>query len=132
MINPISRRFGLQQRRKIRLIDDYTESGVNTCVTSVESPVLHTIDVACAVLALWFGLCGEQGLNPELVSRTFDLTSAYRQVALSSDGKRFACIRVFNPAFWGGKECTRLPPLGEGYLVDWCSWLRAALDVLFR
>ena len=95
---PISRRFGLQQKRgKIRLVDDYTESGVNTCVTSVESPVLHTIDVACAVLALWFGLCGERGLDPELVARTFDLTSAYRQVALSSEGKQFACIRVYDP-----------------------------------
>jgi hypothetical protein len=95
---PISRRFGLRQKRgKIRLIDDYTESGVNTCVTSVESPVLHTIDVACALIALWFNMCGERGLNPELVARTFDLTSAYRQVALNKEGRRFACIRVFDP-----------------------------------
>ena len=95
---PISRRFGLQQKRgKIKLIDDYTESGVSTCVTSVTFPVLQTMDVACAVLALWFGLRSEKGLDPELVARTFDLTSAYRQVALSSDGERFARIRVFDP-----------------------------------
>ena len=95
---PISRRFGLAQKKgKIRLIDDYTESGVNTCVTAVESPVLHTIDVACALLAFWFGECEEGGCDPTLVARTFDLASAYRQVALSSEGKRFACIRVFDP-----------------------------------
>ena len=52
--HPISRRFGLLQTKgRVRLIDDYTESGVNTCVTTVDAPVLHTIDVACAVLALW-------------------------------------------------------------------------------
>ena len=84
---PISRRFGLKQKRgKIRLIDDYTESGVNTCVTSVESPVLHTIDVGCALIALWFNMCSDKGLNPQLVARTFDLTSAYRQIALNREG----------------------------------------------
>ena len=41
---PISRRFGfLQKKGKIRLIDDYTESGVNKCVTSVESPVMEIL-----------------------------------------------------------------------------------------
>ena len=33
-----------------------------------------------------------------MVARTFDLTSAYRQVALSSEGKQFSCIRVFDPS----------------------------------
>lgn len=73
---PISRRFGLLQKRgKIRLIDDYTESGANKSVTSVVSPVLHTTDVACALLELWFGMCGERGGDSCLVARTFDLTS---------------------------------------------------------
>jgi len=53
--------------------------------------------VACALLALWLGACDDGKLDPTLVARTFDLTSAYRQVALSSEGKRFACIRVFDP-----------------------------------
>ena len=48
---PVSRRFGLIQKKgKLRLIDDYTESGVNACVTSVEAPVLHTVDVAGATI----------------------------------------------------------------------------------
>ena len=81
----------------MRLIDDLSESGVNSTVTSVESPILHTIDVACAVLAFWFGLCNEGGMDPKLVVRTFDLTSAYRQVGLSQAGREFACIRVFDP-----------------------------------
>lgn len=95
---PISRRFGLLQKKgKVRLIDDFSESGVNSTVTSVESPVLHTIDVACAVFAFWFLLCREDCVDPELLVRTFDLTSAYRQVGLSRAGREFACIRVFDP-----------------------------------
>lgn len=38
--------------------------------------------------------------------------SAYRQVALSSDGKQFACIRVFDPTSkrmnFSGAVCYRL------------------------
>ena len=95
---PISRRFGLRQKGgKVRLIDDFSASGVNKCVTVIEAPVLHTIDVACAALTMWFGECYKHGLNPKLVVRTFDLTSAYRQVALSACGRRYACIRVFDP-----------------------------------
>lgn len=57
-----------------------------THVTSVESPVLlHTIDVACAVLSLWFGMSDVGGLDPKLVVRTFDLTSAMGDVLRASE-----------------------------------------------
>ena len=96
---PISRRFGLLQKKgKLRLIDDYSESGVNSCVTAVESPLLHTVDIACAVLVLWFHACVAAKASPELLARTFDLKSAYRQVGLSPDGRNFSCLRVFDPS----------------------------------
>ena len=95
---PLSRRFGLKQRHdNIRLIDDYSESGVNSCVTVTESPLLHTVDIACAVLTIWFGMCEEAGIGKDLAVRTFDLASAYRQVGLSDKGQQFAFLRVFNP-----------------------------------
>ena len=62
-----------------------------------EAPVLHTVDIACAVMVLWFEACVEAGISPELLVRTFDLKSAYRQVGLSSSGRDHACIRVFDP-----------------------------------
>lgn len=96
---PVSRRFGLIQKKgKLRLIDDYTESGVNACVTSVEAPVLHTVDVAGATLVMWFNACKVANISPELVVRTFDLKSAYRQVGLSKSGRNYACSRVFDPS----------------------------------
>eukprot|EP00435_Cladocopium_sp_Y103_P046836 s740_g13.t1 len=94
---PISRRFGLrQQKGKVRPIDDYIESGVNSCVATVEAPVLHTVDTAAATLMLWFDECNANNFDPKLEVRTFDLTSSYRQVALSPSGKRFAFTQVFD------------------------------------
>ena len=97
---PVSRRFGLKQKHKVRLIDDFSESSessVNEAVTVWESPTLHTVDVAASALSIWFGdtLCGS--LGPSLVVRTFDLSSVYRQVGLSPKGRNYAYIRVYNP-----------------------------------
>ena len=47
---PLYRRFGLKQKHKVRLIDDFSQSSVNQSVTVSETPVLHTIDVACALM----------------------------------------------------------------------------------
>ena len=94
---PISKRFGLRQKHKVRLIDDFSESSVNQAVMVTESPVLHTVDVACAALAYWFSLCSEMGTDPALVARTFDLSSAYRQVGLNHEGRSVGYVRVYNP-----------------------------------
>jgi hypothetical protein len=123
--HPISRRFGLLQKKgKMRLIDDYTESGVNTCVTTVEAPVLHTIDVACVVLALWFGTCEEFELDSTVVARTFDLTSAYGQVALSREGKRFLASGYLTLTLVAcnslGVSCSLLEP--HGVFMHSCVW----------
>ena len=42
---PVSRRFGLRQRHKVRLTDDFSESSVNQAVTVFETPLLHTVDI---------------------------------------------------------------------------------------
>ena len=94
---PISTRFGLRQKHKIRLIDHVSESSVNQAVMVSESPVLHTVDFACAAICLWFSLCSELGVDPSLVAPTFDLWSAYRQVGLNSEGRSVAYVRVYNP-----------------------------------
>ena len=90
---PISRRFGLRQKHKIRLIDDFSESSVNGTV----SVFLHTVDVACAAIMHWFSCSQAAGCDSKLLARTFDLSSAYRQVGLDASGRDVAFIRVFNP-----------------------------------
>jgi len=81
----------------VRLIDDFSESSVNQSVTVSETPVLHTIDVACALISKLFTTAAHLGAHTELVVRTFDLSSAYRQIALNEEGRSVAYIRVFNP-----------------------------------
>ena len=46
----VSRRFGLEQPNKVRLIDDFTASGINLTVQAGESPKPHTVDVDAGVL----------------------------------------------------------------------------------
>ena len=95
--SPISKRFGLRQKHKIRLIDDFSESSVNSTVTVYETPVLHTVDVACAAIMHWFSCSRGSGVSATLFARTFDLSSAYRQVGLNRAGRDVAFIRVFDP-----------------------------------
>ena len=95
--SPISRRFGLVQKEKVRLIDDFSAAGVNSCVNVFESPSLHTIDVVAAILAYWNGETNKVGDSAGLRIRTFDLSSAYRQLALSSKGRGSAYIAVYDP-----------------------------------
>lgn len=74
-----------------------SESSANQAVMVSETPVLHTVDVACAALAYWFSLCSELHLDSSLVARTFDLSSAYRQVGLNSEGRSVGYVRVYDP-----------------------------------
>jgi hypothetical protein len=95
---PVSRRFGLRQRHKVRLIDDFSESSVNQAVTVFETPLLHTVDIAAATLIFWLRGCKNLQRAASLMVRTFDLSSAYRQVGLSPAGRAFSYIRVLCPA----------------------------------
>ena len=108
---PISRRFGLKQKAKTRLIDDFAASGVNGTVTVFEAPVLRTIDIAAALVSIWFERCSDMNVDSSLETRTFDLKSAYRQVALSEAGRAKAFIKVYCPETKEGKlfQCQVLP-----------------------
>ena len=108
---PISRRLGLKQRDKVRPIHDFSASGVNDAVTSWESPMLHTVDVISSVVVAWFQTAQKFGKQMDLLTRTFDLTSAYRQVALSCEGRKHSVICVFDPVERKGKlfRCNVLP-----------------------
>ena len=95
--SPITRRFGLSQKHKVRLIDDYTQSGVNHCVTVHESPSLHTVDIAASLVTLWLRKCKLNQCLAQLQIKTFDLSSAYKQIALNNEGRKFSFIAVWDP-----------------------------------
>ena len=96
--SPITRRFGLSQKHKVRLIDDYTQSGVNHFVTVHESLSLHTVDIAASLVTVWLRMCKLNNQCPaQLLIKTFDLSSAYKKIALNADGRRFSFIAFWDP-----------------------------------
>lgn len=78
----LSRRFGLRQPNKIRLIDDLSGSFVNSSVQSEESPKPHTTDVVAAIALELLKKC-----DCQVLGRAFDLKSAYRQLGIHPDSR---------------------------------------------
>ena len=89
----VSRRFGLRQPGKIRLIDDLSASGINQTVQAVESPKPHSADFIAAML-LEVLKCSK---GMPLMGRSFDLKSAYKQLAIAKQSLSFAFVAVYNP-----------------------------------
>ena len=91
----ISRRFGIRQSDKIRVIDDFSESLVNSTVGSFEKIDLMAVDeTASLVLKTMQQFSGKP---VDLKARTFDLKSAYRQIPLSEQSREFSYIAVYCP-----------------------------------
>ena len=92
----ISRRFPLAQSNKVRLIDDFSVSGVNdSCV--IHSKInLHMIDTLGATVRKYFKVCRERGFDSSLLGKTFDLKSAYRQAPICSEHLKFSYFSVYN------------------------------------
>ena len=115
-----SRRFGLLQGgQKVRLIDDCTASFLNATVTVNESPKPHTTDVLGAVCV---ESMTKNGPVP-LMGRSFDLKSAYRQVAVSPHSRWCAYILVWDCDL-GRAVCFRLKALPFGACKSVYAFLR--------
>ena len=89
----ISRRFGLRQPGKIRLIDDLSASNVNQTVQCSESPKPQSIDFVAALLLTILKSSG----GAKIKGRSFDLKSAYKQLAIAESSLRFAFVAIYNP-----------------------------------
>ena len=93
----VSRRFGIRQTSgdtiKIRLIDDFSASGVNDTVQVESAARLHTLDVAAALCMELLKVSG----NQQWLGKTIDLSSAYRQLGISPESKWVSYIAVFDP-----------------------------------
>ena len=136
-----SHRFPLRQGGKLRPIDDYSLSGVNACVTTLEAPTVDTVDVAAAMAAKLCWSLKDRGRASKLVGRSYDLTSAYRQLCVSKESRPFAIVAVYDPhrkrAVWFRQVCL---PFGSkasvngfircGRCIQWlanrCLWIAAS------
>ena len=93
----VSHRFPLWQHDKLRPIDDYSRSGVNACVTTLEQPTVDTADVAAAMFAKLCERLGNAKRPSWVKGRSFDLTAAYRQLCVSVGSRKFAVVAVYDP-----------------------------------
>ena len=125
----------LRQGVKLRPIDGYSRSSVNSCVTAVESPTVDTADVAAAVAASLCWSLTDRGRSSKLVGRSH---CCILQVCVSKESRSFAIIAVYDPirrrVVWFRQVC--LPFGGKasvnsyilrGRCVQWlankCLWI---------
>ena len=81
----ISRRFPLLQGEKIRMIDDYSVSGVNDSCTINTKLDLHVIDTFVAAAKSYFEEMDACGKDVSLQAKAYDLKTAYRQIPIRND-----------------------------------------------
>lgn len=93
----ISRRFGLRQSTKVRVIDDFSCSGVNDTCQTHSKPELHAIDCFCGLVKAWFKRSLTADTSGLLLAKTYDLKSAYRQVPVATSHLKYGYVCVYNP-----------------------------------
>ena len=96
----ITRRFGVQQKGKLRPIDDYKASMVNSSVTQTEGVSVHSVDhIAAMVSSRMRQLRDARASSRELQGKCWDLAAAHKQVPLSDSAYAMdSFLMVFNPA----------------------------------
>ena len=90
----LSRRFGVVQNDKVRCVDDFSWSGVNSASQPQESPKPHTLDVVAGMVC---SVMDKGPYSDSWVARSFDLKSAYKQCAVHPTSKKFSHIVVGDP-----------------------------------
>ena len=122
----ISRRFGLKQGEKVRLIDDLSGSGINQTVQASESPKPHTTDVVASALLEMLKFCS----GASLLGRAFDMKSAYKQMGIHEDSLKVAFVSVFNPKL-RRPEIFQLRAVPFGATRSVYAFLRVAHSIWF-
>ena len=93
----VSRRFPISQSEKVRPIDDFSQSQVNSTVTTYEQATVDGPDVICALAVKLMKSLRDHGRSSQLVGRALDLASAYRQLAVAEESYDFAFLSIFDP-----------------------------------
>lgn len=89
----IAHRFGLEQKDKVRVIDNFKQCGLNDTCGLPEKYVLHGVDYIAATLIHGMKLHGGCS-NFSLLGKTFDLASAYKQYPLHSHDRELVRIAL--------------------------------------
>eukprot|EP00435_Cladocopium_sp_Y103_P033072 s2564_g8.t1 len=121
----VSRRFTLTQGSKVRMIDDFSISGVNDSCEIHNKIDLHMIDTFCALVKYYFRSCSASNKSCNLLAKTYDLKSAYRQVPIRPSHYKFAYFSVYNHKL-GKAQIYRLKTMPFGATHSVYCFLRLA------
>ena len=91
MISPANS-FAIQQGKKVRPIDDLSQSFLNAAFGSEGKIELHDTETITAAILMFMRRC-----DADLVGKTIDLKAAYRQLPLSTEALRMSFIAVKQP-----------------------------------
>ena len=119
----VAKRFGLQQKNKVRMIDDFSISKVNLTYGLRERLRVQAVDELCAYLAYLLDNTTTVSA-PRLKGRTFDLKSAYKQYGVDEWHRDFLRICVKNPS--GGHGLFKVTALPFGATGSVNSFLRVS------
>ena len=122
----ISRRFGLQQSKKVRLIDNLTSSYINKSVQAYESPQPMSTDVIAGIGQKLMSLCGGQ----KFLGKAFDLSAAYRQLPISPNSAWCSYVACCTPG--SNVPCIfRMLALPFGGAMSVFAFLRVAYSLWY-
>ena len=121
----LSRRFPIRQGAKIRLIDDYSASGVNDSCAVHTKVDLHAVDTFVGVVKSYLDGMGVRKKKSSLLAKTYDLKSAYRQIPIQQSHLKFAYFCIYNHQT-GRPEIFRSLSLPFGATHSVYSFLRLA------
>ena len=93
----VSSRFGVKQKNKIRPIDNFKSSCVNAACGVQEKVAMDGIDEIVSLCLHWLRRRKPLSAEDRILGRTWDLKSAYKQLAVKREHKRFALICVVDP-----------------------------------
>jgi hypothetical protein len=74
----VTRRFGVKQGNKIRPIDDFSESMVNSTTSATETITLHSVEIIGTMIVKWFEVCRDHDCRVDLRIKCWDLQKAYK------------------------------------------------------
>ena len=125
----LTRRFGVHQRDKVRPIDDYKASLVNSSVTQVEVVTLHGVDHIAGLGAALLTSLERRGRSEKLLGKCWDLAAAYKQIPLSDEAYELdSYIVVYNPET-GRPEIFQQAVLPFGSVASVTAFLRCAVGI---
>ena len=107
----VAKRFGLQQKHKVRRIDDFSVSRVNHTYGMREQLRVQAVDKLCAYLATLLD-DNTAGTPPKIKCRDLDLRSAYKPFGVDCWFSDFLQICVRNPEGGHGLVGVNALPFG--------------------